>query len=168
MAIAAMAIAAMAIAAMAIKIFVFTGDIEIATVVAAPIPIARSFCVARPYAVEERVADHLDRRVLVAPDSAYPRERRVVGDDPLDLLKRLFRQRRAGVRRATIKQKFASLDPAVVLQLQVKNTGAYVFQVFRVSHRPVAIEIPIFVELCLIHPDRHEMRRHGFAESLKR
>src|SRR6266498_4742117 len=99
--------------------------------------------------VEERVADHLDRRVLVAADGAYLRERGVSGDDPLDLLQRLFRQRRARVRSATVEQEFAPLDPAVLLQLQVADSGAQVFQAFRVPHRPVALEIPFGVELRL-------------------
>src|SRR5215510_4454824 len=118
--------------------------------------------------VEERVADHLHRRVLFAADGAYLRERGVGGDDLLDLLQRLFRRRRAGVRSATVEQEFAPLDPAVILQLQVEDSGAQVFQVFRVPHRPVTFEIPFVVELRLIYPDRHEMRGRCFAERLKR
>src|SRR5262249_54284290 len=78
-------VAQIRIAVGAVKILVFVGDLEIAVVIATPTPIARPFR-GLDLSVEERVADHLDRRVLVAADGAYLRERGFCGDDPLDLL----------------------------------------------------------------------------------
>src|SRR5262245_66348179 len=104
--------------------------------------------------VEERVADHLDRRVMVAADGAYLRERGVSGDDPLDLLQRLFRRRRARVRSATVEQEFAPLDPAVMLQLQVEDSGAQAIQVSSSPHLTAACERPLAVALRSIDPER--------------
>src|SRR5262249_7179805 len=154
------------IPAVAVKLFVLGGDLEIAVAVTPPTPIARHWRLL-DLSSEERVMGHFDGRVLIAANSAYLRERGGRRDDPLDLLERLFRQNRAGVRNTAVEQKFTTLDPAVVLRLQVEDSGADVFQVFRGAHRPVPFEVPIVVELRLIYPDRHEMRRDGFAERLK-